>query len=112
MTHGNLTTQPAHKGSLAKPMAIGAGIAFILITLFLFPVFGLPHPEWSKLWMIRPLIVVPLAGATGGLFYHLLENLRYRGGSKRVLANVLSLVIYVFGLWIGTVLGLAGTLWH
>jgi len=112
MTHENLTTQPAHKGSLAKPMVIGAAIAFILITVFLLPVLGHPRPEWSKFWMIRPLIVVPLAGATGGLFYHLLNNLRSRGGSRKILANVLSLVIYVLGLWMGTVLGLAGTLWH
>jgi hypothetical protein len=111
MTQGHLTTQPIRKGSLARPMLIGAAINFILIITFLFPVFGHPSPDWGKLWMIRPLIVVPLAGATGGAIYYFLR-MRYPQGSKKILAIALSLVIYIIGLWMGTVLGLAGTLWH
>jgi hypothetical protein len=62
--------------------------------------------------MIRPLIIVPLAGATGGLFYHLMDNLHLQGGWKKVLALILSLIGYIFVLWIGTVLGLDGTWWN
>jgi hypothetical protein len=109
-TH-NLKTQPVHPVSLSKIMLLGAGIALMLIAIFLSGA-GEPNPEWGKFWMIRPLIVVPAAGAAGGLFYYLMDHLRYQGGWKKVLGTVLSVLVYLFGLWIGTILGLAGTLWN
>ncbi|HTF05621.1 MAG TPA: potassium transporter KefB [Bacteroidia bacterium] len=104
-------TGSVYSGSLGKRMLVGAGIAFVLIAIFLLGA-GEPNPEWSKLWRLRPLLVVPFAGAMGGLFYHLMDHLRYHGGWRRVLGYALSTIVYVFGLWIGTVLGLAGTYWH
>jgi hypothetical protein len=62
--------------------------------------------------MLKPLIIVPAAGACGGLFYHLMDFLRRKGGWKKIAANLLSLVVFVVGLWLGAVLGLDGTLWH
>jgi hypothetical protein len=58
----NLTTQGNQPVSLTKPILTGAGIGLIAISYF---VFGAdePKPEWGKLWMIKPLIMVPLAGA-------------------------------------------------
>lgn len=96
---------------LGKRMLLGAGIAFILILVFLLPIRD-PKPEWGRLWMMRPLIIVPLAGAAGGAFYYFMEYLSYMGGWRKVLATVVSLLVYIIGLWLGTVLGLAGTLWH
>ena len=111
MTQKNkVTTEHAHSASLAKPMLIGAGIALMLIVLFLVNA-GEPDPEWPRFWMIRPLIIVPFAGAMGGVFYHLVDRLRYQGGWKKVLANLASLIVYIVGLWLGTVLGLDGTMW-
>lgn len=106
----NSTTRPLHPVPLGKLMLIGAGIALIPITIFLLGT-GEPNPAWSKFWMLRPLIVVPFAGAMGGLCYYILDFLRYQGGWKKILANVLSVVIFIFGLWIGSVLGLDGTYW-
>jgi hypothetical protein len=91
-------------------MLLGAAIALLLIALFLLNA-GAPDPAWPRFWMLRPLIIVPFAGAMGGLFYHLMHSLRAQGGWKRVLAHVLSLLVYVVGLWMGTVLGLDGTMW-
>lgn len=105
------TTKSIHSTSLGKKMLLGAGIALLLITFFLLDA-GEPRPEWSKLWRVRPLIIVPMAGAMGGVFYHLMDNLRYQGGWKKILANVLSLVVFIIGLWLGSVLGLKGTYWH
>jgi hypothetical protein len=107
----NLTSQPIHSSSLAKRMLFGAGIALILIAIFLLLVNN-PKPEWGELWMIRPLTIVPLAGAMGGLFYYSMDHLRYQGGWKMILAYILSLIVYLFVLWIGTILGLSGTLWN
>ncbi|GAB3902252.1 hypothetical protein GCM10028803_28490 [Larkinella knui] len=92
-------------------MLQGAGIAFLLIVVFLLGVKN-PNPAWGKFWMIKPLLVVPIAGAAGGVFYYLMDHLRYQGGWKKIAALVLGLLGYLFVLWIGTVLGLNGTLWN
>jgi hypothetical protein len=102
--------QPIHPASMGKRALVGAAIAFVLISVFLLKA-GSPNPAWPKFWMIRPLLVVPAAGAAGGIFYYFMDHLRYQGGWKKVVANVLSLVVYIIGLWLGTVLGLAGTMW-
>lgn len=112
MTQGdNLTTEPIHRASLGKRMLQGAAIALTLIIVFLVQA-GEPHPDWPKLWMIKPLIIVPLAGAMGGVFYYYMDHLRYQGGWKKTLAIILSLIVYIIGLWLGIVLGLDGTLWN
>jgi hypothetical protein len=106
----NLTIPILHPASVGKRMVQGAGIALILITLFLLPVSE-PNPAWGKLWMIKPLLIVPVAGAIGGIIYYLLDHLRYQGGWKKAMAYPLSLIGYIIVVWLGTVLGLDGTLW-
>ena len=111
MTKRNhLTTSPIHPASLVKPMLLGAGIALTVITIFLLGVRE-PNPEWGKLWMLRPLIIVPLAGAMGGAFFFLMDYQRQRGNWSKILTYLLSLIGFLFVLWIGIVLGLDGTLW-
>ena len=92
-------------------MLTGAVIGLIAITPFLIS-SGVGRPEWGIFWKIRPLIVVPAAGAVGALIYHLMDHLRIEGGWKKIIANVVSVLIFIIGLWIGIVLGLAGTLWN
>lgn len=105
-----LHTRPVHAASAGKRMLQGAVIAFILIVLFLLGA-GDPDPAWGKLWMLKPLIMVPVAGAIGGLFYYFMDHLRSQGGWKKVVAVLLSLAGYIVVLWLGTVLGLNGTMW-
>ena len=107
----NLTTQPNQPVSLAKPIMLGAGIALILISFFVFGA-GEPNPQWAKLWMIKPLIMVPVAGALGGAFYYFMDHLSSRGGLNKTVATILSLIVYIIVLWLGTVLGLNGTMWN
>jgi hypothetical protein len=111
MTQGNeLQNQSIPAGSVGKPMLAGAGIGLILITIFLAGV-GAPEPGWPKLWMIKPLMLVPFAGALGGVFYFNMDHLRCQGGWRKALANILSLLVYLVVLWLGVVLGLNGTMW-
>lgn len=98
------------KSLLYRRMATGAFIAFVLIAIFLYG-GGALDPKWPKFWYIRPLIIVPLAGATGGLFYHLLEPYRHSGLWITAGVNLLCLIVYIIGLWLGSVLGLAGVWW-
>jgi hypothetical protein len=107
--NNNLTAKPFPP--LAKRMLIGASIGLVLIAAFLFSA-GEPNPAWPTFWMIKPLIMVPLAGSCGGLFYHLMDPIRNKGGWKKILINAFSVLVYIIGLWLGTVLGLNGTMWN
>ncbi|NEU09332.1 potassium transporter KefB [Flavihumibacter sp. R14] len=111
MTHRNeLQQQSVHAASAGRRMLQGAGIALIIITAFLLSA-GEANPAWPTLWIIKPLIIVPLAGALGGLFYYNMDPLRHQGGWRTVLAIVLSVMVYLVVLWLGVVLGLNGTMW-
>lgn len=109
----NMTTTdnlPIHPATAGKRMLQGAAIALVLIAVFLLSA-GEPNPNWPKFWMLKPLMVVPLAGALGGLFYYNMDHLRNVGGWRKILAAILSLIVYLIVLWLGTVLGLHGTMW-
>lgn len=105
----NFIIRPIHPGLLATSILVGAAIALLLITAFVLPVEG--NPAWGKLWKIRPMVIVPIAGAVGGGIFYLLRHLAYQGGWKKVLVTALGALVYIIGLWLGTVLGLDGTLW-
>jgi hypothetical protein len=92
-------------------MLQGAGIALVLITIFLAGVDD-PNPDWPKFWMVKPLLVVPIAGAMGGVFYYFMDFMRNQGLWIKILANVISLFAYLVAIWLGSVLGLDGTLWN
>ena len=110
MTHNNLATEQSQPTSLSDSMLLGAGIGLILISFFLYGA-GEPNPEWGRMWMIKPLCMVPIAGAMGGAFYYFMDYLSSRRGLNRTLAVILSLFVYIIALWLGTVLGLNGTMW-
>ncbi|TKC13170.1 potassium transporter KefB [Pedobacter polaris] len=105
----NLIANSIHPVSLAKRMLLGAGIGLALVSLFL--IGSRAEPAWGKLWMIRPLIMVPLAGAGAGLINYMMDDFRAQGGWKKALAIAFTVVAYIIALWLGIVLGLDGTLW-
>ena len=112
MTRDNNPAAPTiHPAPLYKRMLQGAAIALVLIILFLVNVDE-ADPAWPKYWMAKPLIIVPMAGAMGGVFYYFLDDLRSQGGWRKTLAILLSILGYVVILWMGTVLGLDGTMWN
>lgn len=93
---------------LIKNILTGAGIALLLISVFLWGADE-PKPEWGKLWMIKPLVMVPIAGGLGGLLFYFIT--RNQGGWRKALAVVLGAILFIMVLWVGTVLGLNGTWW-
>lgn len=110
MVHTQNSKPASEQSSLAVPMMIGAGIALAVISLFVFGADN-PNPEWGEFWMIRPLIVTPIAGATGGAFYFFMNRMREKGQINGAATIILSLIVYIIGLWLGIVLGLDGTMW-
>lgn len=110
MTNENeFQTQTHSPVPIIKTMLAGAGIALLAISFFVFGVDD-PNLDWGKYWMIRPLIITPLAGAIGGAFYSFMDYQSSRG-FNRTLGILIALVVYVIGLWLGIVLGLDGTMW-
>lgn len=95
--------------SLSKQMFIGACIALTLIIIYLFTVKE-PDPDWGRYWMLRPISLMVLAGAMGGFFNYVIINFRSLAGLSKTAAITLSLVVFIFGLYMGFVLGLADTL--
>lgn len=110
MTQSNNATSQPHQASLVKRMLVGAGIGLFLISVFLLSVRE-PNPEWRKLWMLRPLIIVSLAGATGGLCNYFIVHFHNQVGVNKTIAMISSVIVFIIGLWLGAVLGLDGTLW-
>ena len=107
MTNPEDLEQPVHAAPLYKRVLQGAGLALILVVIFL--LLGKnPNPEAGPKWMIMPLIMVPVSGGIGGLFYYMMDHLRYQGGWKKILANVSSVLVYLFLLLIGLIAGLSG----
>ena len=111
MTQQKNSTQANQHLSLIKPIIIGAVIGLILISFFLLSV-GEPNPEWGKLWRLKPLVIVPFAGAMGCVFYYIMIYLSHFRGLNKTVAILLSFIVFIIGLWLGTVLGLNGTYWH
>lgn len=105
----DFASQVRFDASLTKRMLIGAGIALVFIGIFLFGATA--NPEWSRYWILRPLVIVPLAGAFGGAFYHFMGIPRSRGGLVKALSILFSFIGYAVIVWLGTVLGLDGTFW-
>jgi uncharacterized membrane protein YsdA (DUF1294 family) len=111
MTHANqFPTKKSQPVPFFQTALIGWTIGLAIISLFIFGVDG--RPEWGDLWRIRPLIITPLAGAAGGAFYYFMNQLRHHNNVNPTVAIILSLLVFVVGLWMGIVLGLAGTMWN
>lgn len=91
-------------------MAIGAFFALLAIGLLLGSVKH-PKPEWGEFWMIRPLLVVPISGAAGGVLFYVIRRLLNLGTVSKIIGVFLGAFVYIISLWLGTVMGLDGTLW-
>lgn len=112
MTHrNNFTIQEINRKSLLTRTLIGGGVGLIVISLFLSGT-GETNPEWGKFWMLRPLIIVPIATAFGSLSFYSIDFVGSQGILKKVLAFTFSIILFIISLWLGIVLGLDGTLWN
>lgn len=100
-----------HSGSLIKRMLQAGAVALFLIAAFLLSADHV-NPEWSKYWMVKPLILTPMVASLGGVLYYYLDHLRTGSTAMKIVAAILSLLGFVFFLWMGFVLGLNGTFWN
>lgn len=103
----SLSSKQIHQPTLIRHLLVGAGTAFFLILLFLFGT-GEPDPSWAKYWMLRPLVIVPIAGALGGMGYYFIN---YHIFTNKALSVIIGILGFFIVLWMGFVLGLDGTMW-
>lgn len=103
--------KPINLSTLIKFAIAGAVIALILISLLIFSV-NTPKPEWGQHWYIRPLIVTPFITSIGGIALYLLNLKDFKSKILNLILLIMSILIFFFFLWIGTILGLDGTLWN
>ncbi|MBK0379267.1 hypothetical protein [Mucilaginibacter segetis] len=98
-------------GDYLKPALIGGSIGLAVIVWFLSQTHG-GKPEFGPYWMLRPLIIVPVATAMGGAAFQFIRNLVQKPVGAKVMLTIFGLLVFVVSLWLGSVLGLAGTYWH
>lgn len=110
MTKQDVSILPVSCRSVLLRMLLGAAIGLGIISFFVFSV-GQSNPEWGEFWRVRPLIITPLAGAFGILAFYLKNIFRTKSRAWTVVLNILSTLAFLFALWLGTILGLSGTLW-
>lgn len=103
--------KPINLSTLIKFAIAGAVIALILISLLIFSV-NTPKPEWGQHWYIRPLIVTPFITSIGGIALYLLNLKDFKSKILNLILLIMSILTFFFFLWIGTILGLDGTLWN
>ncbi|GAA4465559.1 hypothetical protein GCM10023093_17970 [Nemorincola caseinilytica] len=112
MTQIHLSSQGSGWNTLGKRMLLGGAIGLAVISFFVLGADRPVPPEWGELWMVRPLIVTPLAGVSAGAMYHFTDRMFPRRGWQRIVARTFSVLAYIVAIWLGTVLGLAGTMWN
>lgn len=111
MTHANESTSQSSPTPLATRVIIGGIIGVLVASFFYFGVDA-PDPEWGKLWMIRPYLVMTFAGAMGGLCNYYILQYRWVVGISKPVAILISAVVAIVGMFMGIVLGLDGTMWN
>lgn len=106
-----MVNQNQFAGSLPKRMLIGWLIGLAVISFF---VFGADcvKPEWGEFWRIRPLIITPLATAVGGACFYFIDRFGSQHGWPKAIIYSISFTVFFVGMWMGTVIGLAGTMWN
>lgn len=103
--------KPINLSTLIKFAIAGAFLALILISLLIFSV-NTPKPEWGQHWFIRPIIVAPIIASIGGISMYLVNLGEFESKLLNLLLFLFSIVLFLFFLWIGIILGLDGTLWN
>jgi len=102
------TPRPAPR--LSTFVLLGALTGLAIISFFVFGT-GQQNPAWPDNWRIRPLLVVPFAGAAAGLISYFSVTASTRLGMNKTIVWILAILFSLFVLWIGTILGLDGTMW-
>ncbi|MFM2337589.1 MAG: hypothetical protein RL115_782 [Bacteroidota bacterium] len=90
---------------------IGTSIGLAFIIFFLVTA-SKPNTEWSSAWWLKPMLVVPLAGALGAIAFSLLISIKTNAGWKKIALYLMAGLVFIIAIWMGMVVGLDGTYWN
>jgi len=111
MTWQNEIQQLLFSKTLFKRALQGAGIAFVLISIFILGTLAADAKSGS--WVLIPMSAVTVGGAFGGVFYCIMELFRYKSGWKKIAVNIISVLVYFLTLYFSLILALnAMGLWN
>ncbi len=86
-----------------KSALIGAFLAFFILAI---DVFLLDDPfsgEYKEEFL--PYLLVPFAGAVGGVLYFLLNRINFKNNQLAILVNFFSVLLYLFLVLLGYAMG-------
>ena len=103
-----------HNKPLGKFVLQGAGLALLLVIIFLaiiFPIGGVLTGKtfWEGVWQFLPLVTVTAGGALGGTVYYLVVQRLHPSAWQKVMATMMSILIYIVLLWLSLVAGFSAT---
>ncbi|MCH7402839.1 hypothetical protein ACFOUP_17065 [Belliella kenyensis] len=90
--------------TLLKATSIGAIIPILYLCFII-----LTKEETFEMWMLYPLIIIPIGGGLGAIFFYNMTFIWFREGVKRMFAFLLSAIVYGVMLWGFAVLAFAIT---
>ena len=85
--------------NLGLPALLGA-IAPFSILLFII----LTKEEIFETWMLIPLILIPLGGVFGGIFFYLMGFIWFPNGRKKLISIIFSTILYFVAIWLSGVI--------
>jgi hypothetical protein len=54
--------------------------------------------------MLIPLTVIPLGGASGGVFFYLMGFVWFPEGSKKLISVIFSTILYFVAIWLSAMI--------
>lgn len=90
--------------SLVLPASIGAllPLGFLLFII-------LTKEAYFESWMYFPLIIIPIGGAIGAIFFYMMGFQWFPTGGKKLVAIIFSTILYFAAIWISSVMAFAVT---
>jgi hypothetical protein len=99
MTKTNNFNQGTTLKRLGLPALLGATAPFSLLTFII-----LSKEDMFESWMLIPLLLIPMGGAVGGVFFYLMGFVWFPKGTQKLLAIIFSTLIYFVAIWISAVI--------
>lgn len=85
--------------NLGLPALLGAFAPFSLLLFII-----LTKEDVLESWMLIPLILIPLGGALGGIFFYLMGFVWFLTGRKKLIAIIISTILYFVAIWMSAVI--------
>ncbi|MFC3415464.1 hypothetical protein [Algoriphagus hitonicola] len=95
---------PFRPKELLLPALLGASLPLAWLLFII-----LTKGDLFETWMYYPLIIIPLGGSAGGIFFFLMGFKWFPKGNQKLVAVIFSTILYFVAIWISAVMAFAVT---